>query len=473
MNVLYASNEVVPFAKVGGLADVAGTLPAALTERGLDVRVVMPLHRSCLRHGPFELICPSMEVVLGAETLEASILEGRLPDGKTPIYFIKYDPFFNRAEVYGESGTDYPDSAERYAFFCSAALQLPQAIGFVPDLVHANDWMTGLIPLFARRVDPIPPTLYTIHNLAYQGVYPEEKAAAIGVLWDPESRHQGYINFMATGIRCATQVSTVSARYAEEIQTPEFGNGLEGLLAERAAHLSGILNGIDYQLWNPLTDPALPHHYGRGKLTGKAHCKAALQEGMNLPREPLVPLVGCVNRLVAQKGLDILAEVIEQALKLPMQFVILGSGQPDLERRYLDLAAAYPNQVAVKIGFDDILARHIYAGADLFAMPSRYEPCGLGQMIAMAYGTVPVVRYTGGLADTVTEAGPRQTGFVHYSLDPADVLAALQRAVTLYADRRRWVAIVNRCIAQDFSWATSAQRYEELYTATIAKAAQI
>jgi starch synthase len=471
MNVLFASAEVVPFAKVGGLADVAGTLPCALTGNGVDARVVMPLHRSCLAHGPFQVVCPSMEVVLGADTLQASVLEGRLADGKTPIYFIRHDPFFDRSEVYGEAGAPYPDAAERYAFFCSATLQVPQAVGFEPDVVHANDWMTGLLPLFARRVDPVPPTLYTIHNLAYQGEYAKDRAGSIGVLWDPESRHSGVINFMATGIRCATLVSTVSARYAQEIQTPEFGNGLEGLLAERAADLSGIVNGIDYELWNPRTDPALPAHYSRRKPAGKARCKTALQEAMGLPAEPRVPLVGCVTRLASQKGLDVLAKVIEQAVDLPMQFVILGTGEPDLERRYADLAAAHPEHVAATIDFNDPLARRIYAGSDLFAMPSRYEPCGLGQMIAMAYGSVPVVSYTGGLADTVTEEGPQQTGFVHNTVKVADVLAALKRAATLYADRRRWGVVVGRCMSQDFSWSDSAREYEELYAAAIAKAA--
>jgi len=470
MKVLFASNEVVPFAKVGGLADVAGTLPGALNERGLDARVVMPLHRSCLKHGPFKEIATGVKAVLGAETLEFSLLQGTLGEGNAPVYFIRYDPFFDRPEIYGEGGTDYPDAAERYAFFSSAALQVPRATGFQPDVVHANDWMAGLLPLFSVRVDPVAPTLYTIHNLAYQGEYPDEKAGPIGVLWDPESRHEGVINFMATGIRRATVVSTVSERYAQEIQTPAFGCGLHDLLAARSADLYGVVNGIDYDLWSPATDAALPANYAPGDLKGKAKCKAALQAELGLPLEPGVPLVGCVTRLAVQKGLDVLADVIPKAAKLPMQFALLGTGQPDLEERYLGLAARYPQSVAVMIDFNDPLARRIYAGADLFAMPSRYEPCGLGQMIAMAYGTVPVVNFTGGLADTVTEDADQPTGFVHHSVNPAEVLAALQRAADTYHTAARWQALVANCLAQDFSWAGSAHKYEDLYRAALTKA---
>jgi starch synthase len=470
MNVLFVSNEVVPFAKVGGLADVAGTLPVALADRGIDARVVMPLHRACAEHGPFKEVCPAVKAVLGAETLEFSVLRGSLGNGRATVYFIRHDPFFDRPGVYGEGGTDYPDAAERYAFLASAALQVPAAIEFEPDVVHANDWMAGLIPLFSARVDPVPPTLYTIHNLAYQGEYPEEKAGVIGTLWDPEARHRGVINYMAAGIRRATLISTVSERYAEEIQTPEFGCGLEGLLAERAADLYGVVNGIDYELWNPAMDPALPAHFSAEDLSGKARCKAELQKQAGLRVDPSIPLVGCVTRLASQKGLDVLAEVIPSARKLPLQFAVLGTGQPDLEARYRELAAAYPKSVSVTVDFNDALARWIYAAADLFAMPSRYEPCGLGQMIAMAYGTVPVVNYTGGLADTVRETGAQPTGFVHHGVTAEALMGALSRAAETFADPARRDALVQNCLAQDFSWADSARRYEELYRRAVQKA---
>lgn len=469
IRALFVSNEVVPFAKVGGLADVAGTLPIALTELGNDVRVVMPLHRSCLAHGPFESVCRRASVVLGSEEIEFEVLEGRLSDGKTPVYFIRHDPFFDRPEIYGEGGTDYPDAAERYAFLSLAALQVPRATGFELDVVHANDWMTGLLPLFSRRVSKELPTLYTIHNLAYQGQYPESKASALGVLWDPESRHDGTINFMAAGIRCATLVNTVSERYAQEIQTPLFGSGLHNLLRERSADLYGIVNGIDYRLWDPATDPALPAHYSKDDLSGKAACKAALQRELGLAVEARVPLVGCVTRLAVQKGVDVLAEVIPEALSLPMQFVVLGQGEPNLEARLKTLAEAHPKSVAVTIGFNEPLARRIYGGSDLFTMPSRYEPCGLGQMIAMAYGTVPVVSYTGGLADTVAENSSEPTGFVHSTVTTGDVMAALRRAAEAYRSRERWNALVANCLAQDFSWGESARKYEELYRTAIAR----
>ncbi len=468
MTVLFASNEVVPFAKVGGLADVAGTLPIALSEIGIDLRVVMPLHRACLKHGPFEEIVPSFPVRLAGKTVAASVLQGALPHSQVPVYFIKHDPYFDRAEVYGEAGGDYPDSAERYAFLSQAVLALGADARVCPngvDVVHVNDWMTGLAPLYAQERQPAPPTLITIHNLGYQGVFPASRAPALGLAGDAlaTALQGGEINYLATGIKTATLINTVSQKYAEEIQTPEFGCGLEKLLQKRAAQLHGVVNGIDYNLWNPRTDAALSAHYDAGDLAGKAQCKAALQTEMGLTVDPDIPLMGCVTRVTGQKGLDLLAEVLPQALKLPMQFALLGTGEPGLEQAYVQLAKTHRGAVGAAIRFDDAMARRIYAGSDLFAMPSRYEPCGLGQMIAMAYGTPPLARWTGGLADTIVELGPEQTGFLFGEAGAPHLLAALRRASEAYQDRDRWLAIVRRAMAQDFSWKASAARYAELY----------
>jgi starch synthase len=474
MRVLLASNEVAPYAKVGGLADVAGSLPQALAARGIEVRVVMPLHRQCLEQGRCEPAAESVEVKCGERALKASILQGALEPGEVPVYFVRYDPYFDRAEVYGEGGGDYPDASARYAFFCRAALALGSALGFEPEVIHANDWPTGLLPLFARELPSPPATLYTIHNLGYQGEFPPEQADSIGAGPAPGAlrlvTHQGSLNFMAAGIRAATIVNTVSERYAQEIQTGESGQGLEGLLRSRAQDLFGVVNGIDYELWSPATDAALPVNFSAGELSGKARCKAALQEEMGLPVRAEVPLVGCVSRLAWQKGLDLLAEVIPEAIRLPMQLVVLGTGEQELEGTYAELAEAHPGAVAAAIRYDDGLARRIYAGCDLFAMPSRYEPCGLGQMIAMAYGTVPVVHSTGGLADTVTEKGEGQTGFVFDPLTAGELLGALERAAAAYRSPAAWRAIQGNAMAQDFSWADSARRYEELYEAALAKA---
>jgi starch synthase len=465
MTVLFASNEVVPFAKVGGLADVAGTLPIALREIGVDIRVVMPLHRACVKHGPFPEVLPSFPVTLAGKTITASVLQGALPHSEVPVYFIKHDPYFDRAEVYGEAGGDYPDSAERYAFLSRAVLALPAALGFRADIIHVNDWMTGLLPLYAQELQPAPPTLITIHNLGYQGTFPKTKAAALGLAGETltTALQGGKINYLATGLKTAALINAVSRKYAEEIRTPEFGCGLEKLLQARAAQLHGVINGIDYHLWNPATDPALPAHFAAEDLSGKAQCKAALQQEMGIKVDPDIPLMGCVTRITGQKGLDVLAEALPAMLKLPMQFVLLGTGEPALEQAYAQLAKAHPDAIGVAIRFDDAMARRIYAGSDLFAMPSRYEPCGLGQMIAMAYGTPPLARWTGGLADTIVELGPDQTGFLFGEHSLPHLVSALQRANEAYHDRDRWPAIVRRAMAQDFSWKASAARYAELY----------
>ncbi len=473
MKVLFVSNEVAPFAKVGGLADVAGSLPRALAELGVDVSVVMPLHQQVTTNTRPELALETLEVTAPHETRRASVLQAPLGDSGVPVYFIRYGPYFDRPEVYGPRGGDYPDSAERYAFFARAASALIPALGLSPDVIHCHDWPTGLIPVF-ERLNPLGrATVYTIHNLGYQGQFEQAVAPRIGI--DPASEAMrlvqlgGLINYMAAAIRGATTISTVSERYAREIQRPEFGEGLDGLLRARAGDLCGILNGIDYELWNPATDPALPEHYQPGAMSGKRACKAALQREMGLPVDPQVPVVSVVTRLAWQKGLDVLAQVLPRAVKLPIQFMLLGTGEPALEDTYRLLARQYPEQMAINIGYDEALARRIYAGSDIFVMPSRYEPCGLGQMISMAYGTVPVVTATGGLADTVVEAPAEQTGFVLHGLTADDLLLALERAVLAFRDRPHWEKLVARCMARDFSWNESARKYADLYETAVAR----
>jgi len=473
MRVLFVANEVAPFAKVGGLADVAGSLPPALAELGVDVSVVMPLHQQVPTDAHGESALDALEVTAPHETRRASVLEAELGDAGVPVYLIRYGPYFDRPEVYGPGGGDYPDSPQRYAFFARAALALIPALGLDPHVIHCHDWPTGLLPAFERLSPTGRPTVYTIHNLGYQGQFDLDVAPRIGI--DPASQamrlvqFEGRINYMAAAIRSATVLSTVSVRYAHEIQTPDFGEGLDGLLRGRAADLYGILNGIDDAQWDPATDPALPAHFSRGARAGKQVCKAALQREMGLPLDPDVPVVGAITRLVWQKGLDVLAQVLPRAVKLPIQFVLLGTGEPALEDSYRLLARRYPEQMAINIRYDDGLARRIYAGSDIFVMPSRYEPCGLGQMMSMAYGTVPVVQATGGLADTVVEASAEPTGFVFYGLAADDLLFALERAVLAFRDRPRWEKLVARCMAQDFSWTESARRYVDLYETAIAR----
>ncbi|MGC9316997.1 MAG: glycogen synthase GlgA [Armatimonadota bacterium] len=467
MRVLFVSNEVAPFAKVGGLADVAGSLPPAIAAHGPDIRVVMPQHRSCPADEECTVALASLSVQSPSQAQVCQILQSRLPGSEVPLYLIKYDPFFDRPEVYGPGGTDYPDSPQRYAFFARAALALNRAIDFNADVIHANDWPTGLIPAF-QQLNPLgSPTLFTIHNLGYQGRFPLDVAPAIDI--DPASRamrlvqYRGEINYLAAALKTATVMNTVSERYADEIQTTAFGEGLDRVLRRRSERLYGVLNGIDYESWNPATDRALPATFSAGDLSGKARCKAALQELAGLPVNDGVPLVSAISRLVHQKGLDVLATVLPHAIGLPIQFVILGTGQPALEERFRRLAKSHPESIAACITYSEELARQIYAGSDMFVMPSRYEPCGLGQMMAMAYGSVPVVHSTGGLADTVTERGPRQTGFVFHCLEIEEIMAALDRAVRTWRDRRQWTSLVRTCMKQRFSWAESARRYVDLY----------
>jgi starch synthase len=468
MNVLFVSNEVAPFAKVGGLADVAGSLPQALADRGVDIRVVMPLHRSCPAVEQCSVALPCLSVQTPYRALVGSVLESRLPGSDVPVYFIKYDPFFDRPDPYGEGATDYPDSPQRYAFFARAALALNHALGFEADVYHANDWPTGLLPTFQRLNPHGRPTVFTIHNLGYQGSFPLSVASDIDI--DPASPAMPLvqlgdrINYMAAAIRSATVVNTVSERYAREIQTPGFGHGLDGLLKDRSDVLHGILNGLDYDDWDPRDVSTLPAGFSPERLQGKARCKAALQEHVGLEVNPDIPLAVAVSRLVHQKGLDVLAEVLPRMVDRPMQFAMLGTGDADLERRYRALAQANPGRVAASIEYNEDLARLHYAGADIFIMPSRYEPCGLGQLIAMAYGTVPVVHATGGLADTVSETADEQTGFVCGYLDPQDLLSAIMRAGDAwYHTPKRWRRLMRRIMRLDFSWSASAREYVALY----------
>lgn len=469
MKVLFVSYEVAPFAVVGGLGEVAGSLPRALAERGVEIAVAMPLHRSCRQHLPLPVEVERLDVPVGQRLFGAEVLRGSLGE-HVPVFFIRYDPYFDRPDVYGEGGGDYPDAGKRAAFFCWAVQVLPQAVGFPADVVHCNDWPTGLLPVLTSQAPSSPATVYTIHNLAYQGRFPLAAAAEMGLADNPAVvrtlTHGGQLNFMTGGIRAATVISTVSERYAREIQTKVFGDGLENLLLARSDDLFGIRNGIDVSQWNPATDPALPANYSADDPSGKSRCKRALQEELGLAVEADVPVVGVVSRMVWQKGLDLLAEVIPQTLDWPMQYAVLGRGEPALEERFRALAAARPDRVAVRIGFDPGLAHRIFAGADLFAMPSRYEPCGSGQMMALCYGTVPVVSWTGGLAETVTEDMPDRNGFVFGDLDVTGLRNALGRANAAYHDRAGWAALVEANLRRSpaqFSWDESARRYVELY----------
>jgi starch synthase len=478
LRILLMASEAAPYAKTGGLADVAGALPRALTRLGHDVRILMPKYRGVeARAGALTLAASGIRVPLGDRVAEGDLFEIRAPGGVT-VYFLAHDHYYDRETLYGTADGDYWDNCERFIFLCRGGLEAVAALGATgwrPQVIHANDWQTGLVPVYLRslyRGHPILgslATLFTIHNLAYQGVFWHYDMPMTGLGWDlftPAGiEFYGRLNFLKAGLVFSDMLTTVSRTYAHEIRTTAFGAGLEGVLDERSPDLHGVVNGIDYEAWNPETDPALAKRYGAGDAGGKAICRQALQDEMGLA-PGRGPIIGMVTRLVAQKGLDLTLEALPAILATSARLVLLGSGDAPLEEAFTDAARAYPGRVAVRLGYDDEMARRIFAGADCFLMPSRYEPCGLGQIIALRYGTVPVVRRTGGLADTVQEVDPRRrtgTGFLFdaFAVDP--LVEAVRRAATAHADPVLWRAVVRNGMAEDFSWDASAREYVTLY----------
>ncbi|HYG70019.1 MAG TPA: glycogen synthase GlgA [Anaeromyxobacteraceae bacterium] len=470
MEILFVASEVAPFSKTGGLGDVLGALPQALAALGHSVAVVTP------RYGTIDPVARRRERLDGAVRIHGQATTVWVAPGRAPVYFVEHEGWFgSRKALYGERGHDYADNAQRFAFFARAALALPAALGRRPRIVHLNDWQAGLAPWLLRHDHEGDPALaraksvFTIHNLAYQGVFPKATVPALGLpwevfRWDAMEFHDS-LNFLKAGLAFADALTTVSPTYAKEILGPEQGFGLDPLLRHRAADLTGILNGIDVHLWDPRTDPHLYTHYSAEDLAGKAACKAALQRELGLPVRADAPLLAVVSRLAAQKGLDLLAAILPTLLRKDLQLVVLGSGAPEYETLFAHLARERPDRMAARIGFDEPLAHRIEAGADLFLMPSRYEPCGLNQMYSLRYGTVPVVRAVGGLDDTVEDYdGWRQgTGFKFRELTPEAFLVAVQRALDAWRDARAWRELVRRGMAEDNSWEHSARAYEALY----------
>jgi len=465
LNILFAAAEVSPLAKVGGLADVAGSLPRALRRRGHDVRVIMPGY-AAIPEDRFPALGGHFPVTLIGRQETVSLRQASL-NGEVPVYLVDNHRYFHRPAIYGE-----PDDLERFSLFSQAILEAPRRLGWQPDILHGHDWHVGLavarLAQLRREAAPCHrcASVFTIHNLAYQGSFDEAFAARAG-LGPLLPKGLPSPSMMALAIHHADVVSTVSPTYAREILTPEYGAGLDRLLRTRQRQLHGIINGLDYSLFNPATDPYLPANYDAATLERKGENKAALQARLGLGVSPTTPLLGMVGRLATQKGLDILPQALDCLLaEAEAQFVLLGTGEPQFQPPLEALAARHPGRVALTFGFDLALAQWIYAGADLFLMPSRYEPCGLGQLIALRYGTIPVVRRTGGLADTVQDAGPeldQGTGFTFVDYSPQALTAVLRRAVAAYRQPEAWRRLQLRAMAADFSWDASAAQYEALY----------
>ena len=468
LKVLICSAEARPYAKTGGLADVAGSLPKALAALGHDARLALPKYRS-VYEGGFDTtpLYSGFMIPVGSKRQRVSVEVSHA--GGVPTYLVVSDRRFRRpAGLYG-----YPDDAERFIFFCRAVLGMIERDGWRPDLIHCNDWQTGLVPVYLQTAYPglaDIASLYTVHNLAYQGNSPPETLALAGLPPQLFNCHQleffGQLSLMKAGLLFADAISTVSPTYAREITEPEYGEGLDGVLRERRDRLYGILNGIDYDFWNPQTDPHLAANYSlESAPLKKVRNKEALQRALALERRPL-PVLAIVSRLTSQKGLDLVEQALPDLMAHHLQFVVLGTGDPHYQLLLQEAAACYQGRMAVTIGFDEPLAHRIYAGADLFLMPSRYEPCGLGQMISMRYGTIPVVRRTGGLADTVQPFQPAAgtgNGFLFDGYHAADLTAAVTAALDTYRDTTLWQALMRNAMLTDFSWERSAAGYLDLY----------
>jgi starch synthase len=479
LKILFISTELNPLAKVGGLADVIGSLPQALNSLGLDVRIVIPKY-GLIDQKKFLLKPIAQKISINfAETKEEfNIYQTELKPitphstNKTIVYLIDQPKYFGQGGIYPSpdaSSSGLPDEAYRFTFFTKAVLEIFEHIGWSPDLLHCHDWHVGLLPLLAKKSKFSPATLLTIHNLAYQGIYPADlvlKMLGQEITSFPSIKQRiekaDTINYLEQGILNANLITTVSPAYASEIMTPESGCGLEKTLLKRRPHLYGILNGIDTDLFNPETDQMLNHNFLATNLVGKVKNKEDLQRECKLKIEPNTPIISLVSRLTEQKGLDILLPALEKLVKEKIQLILLGTGNPEYEKK-LKTFGKYKN-VSVKIGFDPVLAQKIYAGSDMFLMPSHFEPCGLGQMISMRYGTVPVVRATGGLKDTVSEIGPNSgSGFLFYAYEAPALIEAVKHALKIYADQKTWHEIQKRIMQLDFSWVNSAKKYIELY----------
>lgn len=485
MNIIFASSEAAPFCKTGGLGDVCAALPRELARAGHHPVLFLPAFRQALAAGqPVEPTGVFVDIPIGQKSVRGQFLRSQLPDSDVPVYLVDQPDYYNRPQLYREDGEDYKDNCERFVFYCRAVLEGIVRLGLDVDLIHCHDWCAGLIPAYLKttaRTEPLGrlPSVLTIHNLAYQGNFWHWDMALTGIDWKYFNWRQmefyGNLNFLKSGIVFADAITTVSPTYAREILSAPLGCGLEGALSARAGELQGIINGVDYDEWNPMVDRYLgPLRFAPGNSDeGKAACKADLQLKLGLPQYPNVPLIACIGRLCDQKGFDLLLRVMRQwGGTQDAQWVVLGTGEPRYHEAFAELAAAHPRKIAVRLEFSDELAHRIEAGADMLTMPSQYEPCGLNQLYSLKYGTVPIVRATGGLVDTVVDANEhtiaikRATGFAFQDYSSLALAEALERACRAYADRPLWRQLVETGMQQDWSWGRSAGAYSDLYEET-------
>ena len=474
MRVAILSSEALPFAKTGGLADVIGTLSVALERLGQEVCIIAPAYRSVLQ-GEFSLRETAIElsVPISDRLMKATVLDSTLDQG-VAVHFIRADPYFDREFLYGTVEGDYPDNAERFIFFSRAALEWlrHQAV----DIVHCHDWQTALVIVYlktqaARYAETAAAkTVFTIHNLAFQGIFGRHAWHLLNLdsaLFTPQLlEFYGNINFLKGALVIADKITTVSPSYAQEMMTAAQGFGLDGLVRQRAADLIGILNGVDYGQWSPWTDPFITCHYGENSLSAKEECKRSLRRTVGLPDKSDTPVVAMISRLTSQKGFDLVESIFASLMQRDIQFVLLGAGESRYEQFFRGAASRHPDRVGLRFGFDEPLAHQIEAGADIFLMPSLFEPCGLNQMFSLKYGTIPIVRAVGGLKDTVQQCNTEAetgTGFVFEPYEAQALLRTIDQSLQVFHDKKAWAALRRRAMAMDFSWERSAKRYAHLY----------
>jgi starch synthase len=474
MKILFVSPEGLPFSKTGGLADVVEALPRSLVESGHQVAVLLPRYRG---NQATKTILPSMTTPLGSMTRFPAINEAGTFEG-VRYYFVDDAEYFQREKLYGDKNGDYTDNARRYGELSRAAIEFAKQV-WMPDVMHCHDWQAALVPIYLRTIYARDralehlPVVFTVHNLGYQGLFLRATLSLIGLPEDlfriDALEYYGKINLLKGGLLFADYITTVSRKYAKEIQTPEYGCGLEGVIQSRGNRVSGILNGVDYSQWNPETDTNIVATYSAKLMDGKKLCKKDLLAAFQLPAENMArPVIGLVSRFVDQKGFDLIAETAPELMKEDFALVALGNGDAKYEKLFQDLAAKYPSRVGVKIAYDNVVAHKIEAGADMFLMPSRYEPCGLNQIYSLRYGTVPVVRATGGLDDTVEAFDAKTgkgTGFKFEAYEGAALVKCVREALAAYADLRLWRSLQTNGMAKDFSWKASAAQYVKLYEA--------
>lgn len=482
MRVLFATSEISPFSRAGGLADVSHALPTALARRGHDVFVATPKYRQVRNLKlPLKPLDKHLEVPISFMKKSAQIFQAPMED-QVMVYLIGQDELYDREGLYGNEYGDYQDNAERFIFFSRAVLELCLALDLKPDVIHCNDWQTGLIPVYLKTLYADSPllqstaSLFTIHNLGYQGLFWHYDLHLTGLSWElftPRAlEFFGKLNLMKGGIVFADILNTVSPSYREEILTPANGFGLDGVLKTRENDLYAVLNGVDFQVWDPSKDPLLPAHYTSSTLENKKICKTHLQELFQLKKRGDLPLIAVISRLLDRKGLDLVSQVFPRLMDLDVQIILMGQGVDQYQSWAMEMVEKYPGFIGLEIGYNERLAHEIQAGADILLMPSRYEPCGLNQLYALKYGTIPIVRAVGGLEDTVEDYDPQKdkgTGFKFREYEWEKLLQTVQRALSVYRDKLRWKRLIQRAMSQDFSWEKSAIQYESLYLKAIKK----